>query len=100
MTYIAADFLANPLGSFLSNELNVMRGNFKDEMMLPPNVAGDRLTSEKNDWFMLAPVMASDDVVHMLNVAQRFCKESNGGLAHSAESHVCDMTVATWPSIP
>ena len=85
---------------FLGDELNTMRGNLKDEMMVTPNIVGDRLISGKNDWVILAPVMASDDVVHMQNVLQRFCMEHNGGLSHSAESHVCDLTTRVTPSVP
>ena len=31
--------------------------------------------------------------VHMLNVAQRFCKEAGGGGGHGAESHLCDLRI-------
>ena len=72
MTYLAADQVANPFGHFLNDELNTIRGNFKDEMFITPNVVGDRIMTGKNDWVVLGPVMASDDVIHQLNVAQRF----------------------------
>ena len=30
----------------------------------------------------------------------RFCMEHNGGLPHSAESHLCDLKVEVEPSVP
>ena len=70
--WVCAFVLGQPLGSFVTDELNTIRGNLKDEMMISPNVVGDRITSGKNDWTILAPVMSSDDVIHLFNVIQRF----------------------------
>merc|ERR1712224_318645 len=80
--------------------MGTVRGNFLDEMRMPANVVGDRLSSGLNDFLILGPVMNSDDVVHMLNVAQRFCKETCGGGGHGAESHLCDMRTVVTPSPP
>ena len=54
-----------------TDELNTIRGNLKDEMMISPNVVGDRVATGKHDWTILAPVMASDDVIHTFNALQR-----------------------------
>jgi hypothetical protein len=98
--WVCAFVLAAPLGSFVTDELNTIRGNLKDEMMISPNVVGDRVATGKHDWTILAPVMASDDVIHTFNALQRFCMEHNGGMPHGAESHVCDMRIEVWPSVP
>ena len=89
--WVCAFVLGQPLGSFVTDELNTIRGNLKDEMMISPNVVGERASSGLKDWPILAPVMASDDLVHMFNVIQRFCMQHNGGLAHAAKK---DLTLS------
>ena len=70
--WLSASLLGQPGGSFVTDELNTIRGNIKDEMMISPNVVGDRVATGKHDWTILAPVMASDDVIHTFNALQRF----------------------------
>ena len=85
MRYLLAFVLFNvtgwmtaPLGQLERDELNVVRGKYFDEFLMPNDVQIGR--HKTNDAFIYAPALNADDTLHLLNVIRAIRMTKSGGV--------------------
>ena len=70
LLFLCTSWMADPLGKSERDELNVIRGKYFDEFLMPNDVQIGRHSTK--DAFIYAPALNSDDALHFLNVVQAF----------------------------
>ena len=73
-------------------------GALRDELGGAPAVVGGRIFGQANDMFSIAPVMNTEDILHLLNTVQAFCRDTNGAGPHAADTQSCNLLVGVEPS--